>query len=186
MKHRKYLLKTCVLLFLFVCASAAPSVFAQDGPPESQKIGVGIRADGFVAAVDFNVRFWTESKFGFEAGYGQRYGWKEVPISALYTLAHINTDSVYIRPYVGGGISINSIPSGYSCSGDWETGDISCGISSATKIGGQGFGGVEFTFTAVPRLSLGVDVGHWRVPSGYKGLSFSETGIKFNVHYYLK
>ena len=32
MKHRKYLLKTCVLLALFVCASAAPAVYAQDTP----------------------------------------------------------------------------------------------------------------------------------------------------------
>jgi len=188
---RKYLSTISVLLVLFVCASAAPSIFAQDGPPESQQIGVGMRADGFVSAVDFNARIWTEMKLGFEIGFGKRHGWTEVPVSVLYTIAHIDTEPVYIRPYAGGGISYNRIPLGWGynaneCVSDWQAGRECEPPTASTKIGGQGFVGAEFTFKAFPRLSVGTDIGHWRVPSGWQGHSFSETGIKLNIHYYLK
>ena len=78
MKSKKYLLKITVLLFIFVCTANVSALYAQDGSPESQKIGVGIKAGGIYGVVDFNVRFWTESNFGFEVGYGQRYSIKEM------------------------------------------------------------------------------------------------------------
>jgi len=186
MKHKNYFSKTCALLLFFVCAAAATSVYAQD-VQDSQKIGIGVKAAGIYGVVDFNARFWTASKFGFEAGYGQRYGIKEIPVSALYTITHIDTDSVYIRPYVGGGIGIYSYPEGVSILGwssnDWQKCivDGECDFSSSTKIGGQGFGGAEFTFKSFPRLSLGAEIGHWRV--GYGG---HETAARFNVHFYVK
>ena len=109
MKHRKRLLKTCILLFLFICASAAPSIYAQD-VPDSQKLGIGLKflgGDGW-SAVGVNARFWTESKLGFEAGWvtdGESGGgvsarFHIIPVSVLYTLTHVDTDSMYIRPYV--------------------------------------------------------------------------------------
>ena len=149
MKRRKYLLNTCVLLFLFVCASTAPALYAQDGPPESQKLGVGfstVYSDG--GFFGFNVRSWTEDKLGWEAGYATRgssyhystrdYSWRYhvIPVSVLYTLSHADYDSVYIRPYIGGGINIASFSSGYDSA--WN---IEGQRASATRIGGQGFGG---------------------------------------------
>jgi len=186
MKYKKYFPKICTLLFLLICVSTATSVYAQD-VQDSQKIGIGVKAAGIYGVVDFNARFWTASKFGFEAGYGQRYGIKEIPLSALYTITHIDTDSVYIRPYVGGGVGLYRYPEGSSLLGwsanDWAKciNDGECNVTGSTKISGQGFGGAEFTFKSAPRLSLGAEIGHWRV--GYGGY---ETAARFNIHFYVK
>ena len=165
MKHRKYLLKTCVLLFLFVCASAATSVYAQGGPPGDieQTVGVGLKVlarDGSIAG--FNARYWSEQNFGFEGGLLLKSHWKTIPISGLYTLTHVDTDSMYIRPYVGGGINMNFFE------------------GTDNKIGGQGFGGAEFTVKSFPKLSFGGDLG---VHSFGHGSGFM---VGINVLYYLK
>jgi len=195
MKHRKYLLKTCVLLLLFVCASAAPSVYAQDGPPESQKFGVGFKvlAGNDVTAIGANARFWTESPLGFEVGWARDSEGISasadgisvdasahidvIPMSALYTLTHVNTESVYIRPYVGGGINIARGSFSAGASGYGGSSSVSV---SATKVGAQGFAGAEFTFKQIPKLSFGGDLGILR----FGGNSGFAAGLQ--VHYYLK
>jgi hypothetical protein len=174
MKHRKHLLKTCVLAVLFVCAVFAPSVYAGDGPPESQSLGIGLATvhsgGGFFG---FNVRSWTEDKLGWEVGWATRghsysssiydygYSWRYhvIPGSVLYTLKHADYDSLYIRPYIGGGLNIVRYSSGYDSR--WN---IAGEHASATRIGGQGFAGAEFTFKAIPKLGIGGDLGFGRAP----------------------
>jgi hypothetical protein len=188
MKQKKHLLKICVLLFLFVCASAAPGAFAQDDTQDAQKFGIGLKflgGDG-LNAVGFNARFWSESKLGFEAGWatdgegggGVSSRFHIIPFSALYTLTHVNTNSMYIRPYLGGGINITRFTTNIDdYLSDFLGEDISL---SETKVGGQGFFGAEFTFKSVPRLSFGGDVGLHRI--------FNDNGFRagVQVHYYLK
>ena len=177
MKHRKHLLKICVLLSIFVCASLAPSAFAQGRPPSDieQKIGVGLKvltSHGAVAGI--NARYWTDSNFGLEGGWMARGGWNVIPISALYTMSHFETNDLYIRPYVGGGLNLNRWSSArwYSY---WGTRSY-----SESSIGGQGFVGVEFTARAFPRLSFGSDLG---IHSFGYGNSFA---LGINVLYYVK
>jgi hypothetical protein len=169
MKHRKHILTTCVLLVLFVCVSAAP-VYA-DGPPEPQTIGIGGKiffGEGTRGGV--TLRYWSESKFGFEAGVIHGNYLTSIPISGLYTLTHINTDSMYIRPYIGGGISIDRVSfPGYSDS----------------TVGGQGFGGVEFTPRNSPKFSFGGNLGVYNIGS-WGGFRHTDFMLGLHAHYYIR
>jgi len=160
--------------------SAFPTYYDTGEVQDSQHFGIGFKylgGDG-LHLVGFNARFWTESKLGFEVGWGT---YSEdlyyvvsaranvIPVSVLYTLSHVETDSMYIRPYIGGGINFTSVSAsayGYS--------------DSKSKIGGQGFGGAEFTFNSLPRLSFGGDIGFYRLYQSNKAR------VGFQVHYYLK
>ena len=215
---RKNLLILCSLLVLFACAYSAPAAYAQDAW-ESQHIGVGFKYLGVGEDKDFkkgalnlygvNARVWTESKFGFEGGW-LTWGESEkesyegysfelstrihmIPVSVLYTVAHVDAGGMYIRPYVGGGININRI----SVSGSVKYQEQSFSNTfSATKVGGQGFGGAEFTFKSLPQLSFGGDIGFHRIGIGdidmevfeekVKGINISKFGGSFQVHYYFK
>jgi len=174
MKHRKHILTSCVLLALFVCVSAAP-VFA-DGPPEPQTFGIG---GNFLIGINvggLTMRYWSESKLGLEAGVNFRSHWTAIPVSVLYTLSHIDTNSMYIRPYIGGGININRFSfrgRGYS----------------ESKIGGQGVGGVEFTPKNSPRFSFGGNLGIHNFGSyGYGPYRVSSTHfmLGLHAHYYIR
>ena len=196
MKQRKYLSKICALLFL-TCVLVVPAVHAENAPPDgiSQQFGVGFKvlAGNGLTAVGANARFWTESNLGFEVGWardgegvsgsadgvsvGVSAHLDVIPVSALYTLTHVDTESVYIRPYVGGGINIARLSASASASGYGESASAS---ASTTKVGGQGFAGAEFTFKQVPKLSFGGDIGIHRF-AGDSGFA-----VGFQVHYYLK
>ena len=184
----KHLSKICVLLVVFVLVSFAPSAFAE-GPPESQKIGVGFattHSGGNLIGLSF--RSWTESPWGFEVGWTTRgykipgnetYRWHVIPVSVLYTLTHYDVDSVYIRPYVGGGINFGTFPT-WECSVNNNYTSYGCERKNATKIGGQGFGGAEFTFKGFPKLGLSADLGFSGIGGG------NNFGFNFKAHYYLK
>jgi len=167
MKQMKYLLKVGVLLLL-VGVFAATSVYAQS---DEQHIGIGgnvLVSSGNLGG--FNIRYWTESKFGVEAGLNFRSNWMSIPISGLYTLAHIDTNSMYIRPYVGGGISMNR---------------FSIFDHSETKIGGQGFGGVELTAKSMPQLSFGGNLGVHNFGKFF-GIGNTDFKLGLHAHYYFK
>jgi len=186
MNHSKYLSITGALLVLFICASTTPSIYALD-TPEEQRFAVGgqIMFDSDGAFYGVNARLWTESQIGFEFGWGRHSEsesvagvkvdakWDVIPVSALYSIMHYDAGSVYIRPYVGGGINIGRISASASGYGESYS-------DSETKIGGQGFGGVEFTFTSAPRLSIGFDAGYYKVNESKGGLG------RLMVNYYLK
>ena len=202
MKYKKDILKTCVLLsfFTFVSAAATPSAFA-DGPPESQTIGVGLQTPlGGNTAVGVNARYWSERNFGFEGGFTAKGIFKSINIAGLYTFAHKDTDSMYIRPYVGAGIlhgrwnDSQSVDAGFG-----NTVDISF---KANATGVSIFPGAEFTFKSFPKLSFGGDLqlivggkakasgsasvnGH-SVASESAEYSAGGVGFRINVLYYLK
>ena len=193
MKQRKYFTKICAMLFLIV-AFAATSVYAQGLPPYDIQLHFAIgfqylNAGMIDGSPGINARFWSDKNVGFDVGWARNsiegYGYVSgsrvdisinndiIPASLLYTVYHGDTSVVYIRPYVGGGFNISRISASAEYAG-------SSGSGSDTKIGGQGFGGVEFTFKAVPRLSFGGDVGYYRIHEA-KG-----SAGRFLINFYLK
>ena len=183
-------LKTCVLAVLFVGVFATSSLFAQTPFGIEQKAGIGFQLwNSGVNMFGVNARFWSENRVGFEAGWatnsesGRVSGYNmEVRThmfnpSLLFTLAHVDTDYVYIRPYAGGGPNIIYRKSNI----DERLTDYGKEFFSiGTKVGGQGFGGAEVTFKAVPQLSVGGDLGVYRFQNQ------TGRGLRFLVHYYLK
>ena len=82
MKHRKHILKTCVLLFLFVCASAASSVFAQGNP----RVYIEAQATMDSAATDMFSSKDSESKAGqvdFGSAISAALVMKKVPVMVV-------------------------------------------------------------------------------------------------------
>ena len=190
MNQRKWLLKTCILPALFVCVFAASSLYAQAPFGIEQKVGVGLQLwNSDFTMYGANVRFWSENRLGFEVGWvtngesGSVSGYKMefrthmINPSLLFTLAHVDTNNVYIRPYAGGGPNIIYRKSNR----DDDLTDYGKELFViGTKVGGQGFGGAEVTFKAVPQLSIGGDLGVYRFQNQ------TGRGLRFLVHYYLK
>jgi len=162
--------------------------------PVSQKFGVGFNVlfGGDTAFYGANARYWSKIKLGFDAGwmmdadscaetddsvenFSLKYRAYVIPVSLLYAPVEVNAGGLYIRPYIGGGINIAHRR--ITTSG---TPDVPNALFSETEIGGQGFGGAEFGFRAVPRLSFGGDVG------GYGIFGAWDMGIRVNVNLYLK
>lgn len=190
MKNKKYSSITCVLLVLFVCVSAASSAFAE-GPPESQEFGVGLQALlASNSAPGVNARYWSESNFGVEGGL-YAGGFRGFNLSGLYTVTHKDTDSMYIRPYVGVGI----LHERWSDSGD--LGGYGNYNVKYTATGLNIFPGAEFTVKSYPKLSFGGDLimifgGKAKVSGNVLGGGFNAeesiggVGFRINVLYYLK
>jgi hypothetical protein len=98
--------------------------------------------------------------------------------SLLYSLPDRVSGSVWLRPYVGGGL-------------DWYRVRLSSGIPGATSVsenrwGLQTFGGGELTFANVPQFALSADVGyHWaRTP--FAGMDLGGLGLSVSGHWYVK
>ena len=190
MNKLKCFLKTCVLPVLFVCVFAASSLYAQTPFDIEQKVGVGFQLwNSGINMFGVNARFWSEKRLGFEVGWvtngeSGRVGGYSINLrthminpSLLVTLAHVDTNNVYIRPYAGGGPNIIYRKSDR----DDDLTDYGKEVFViGTKVGGQGFGGAEVTFKAVPQLSVGGDLGVYRYQNQ------TGRGLRFLVHYYLK
>ena len=125
------------------------------------------------------------NKVGIESGlltYGASenyYGWGVsarayvIPASVIFTVANIDAEELYIRPYVGGGVNI-AFASARAYDG-WGN----YGSASDNKFGGQVIFGAEFTFKAVRQLSFGPEFGYYRIFEGQGMLA--GVSINFNI-----
>ena len=213
MKHCKYFLKTCVLLSLFVCVFAAPSVYAQGTPDGiSQTFAIGPKvlymrglptlgggtyeAPGNIYSFGFNARFWITSGLGVEGGwarsistekaeefghkYSSKFNFDVIPVSALYTLRHVDTGKAYIRPYVGAGFNIAN-PKSLTVKVDGgDTYSYKLSGEDLHNVGWQAFAGTEFTYKGAPMLSFGFDLGIHNI------FDSNIFGGSFYVNYYIR
>jgi hypothetical protein len=95
--------------------------------------------------------------------------------SALYSLPNVVTDSLWVRPYVGGGVSFNRVNSS--------------GVTGApvdTSMGYQAFGGAETTLAGLPRFSVSADAGYRRARSTFAGFDKDRIAIAISGHWYVK
>jgi hypothetical protein len=99
--------------------------------------------------------------------------------SVLYTLPDKLTDYVWIRPYVGGGITIYNSTLGSTVPGIADS-------VSETSLGNQLFGGTELTFSAVPRFTLSADYGYRWAPTPFDGYELGGTAFALSGHWYVK
>ena len=87
--------------------------------------------------------------------------------AVLYSLPETVTNSLWLRPYVGGG------PRFYRA-------------NLSTELSYEAFGGTEFTLAAVPQFSLSADLAHrWRRPS-FDGFEPRRVAFSVSGHWYLK
>ena len=100
--------------------------------------------------------------------------------SVLYSLPDGVSNSLWVRPYLGGGGSIYRATLSGGTSGLADSVDKAMGL--------QAFGGAETTFSGVPRFALSADVGYrWSQTTfaGFEprkiGFSLRATGTSSNV-----
>ena len=58
--------------------------------------------------------------------------------------------------------------------------------TSETKMGGQVFGGSEFTFPNLEQLAVSAQASYHWVPTSFTGMDFGGFGVSVAAHWYFK
>ena len=134
--------------------NGAPADFGSQPAPRSNGIsrvvGFGGRMGGSTLGFGATLRGWTGKRLGVQAEVS-RYAISsavapgsvtllEIAPSVLFSLPDRVGDYVWLRPYIGGGASLQRA--------------TQAGFGSTSETGFQAFGGGEFTFASAPRLAV--------------------------------
>jgi hypothetical protein len=99
--------------------------------------------------------------------------------SVMYSLPDRLTDYVWLRPYLGGGLTWyrSSVGSATPVVGDSVT-DV--------RMGRQVFGGTELIFAAAPRFALSADYGYRWSQTPFGGFDLGGNAVSVSGHWYVK
>ena len=99
--------------------------------------------------------------------------------SAIYSLPDRVTDSIWLRPYFGGGAAITRAKLKFGTPDDLAA-------PTDTSVGFRTFGGAELTFPAVARFAISADLGYLWSRELFPG--FDPSGVQFSIsgHWYVK
>ena len=151
-------------------------------------VGLGGRLGGSTLGYGAGARASLSRRFGIEfevsryapasAVAQQRLTSLQFAPSVLYSLPDKLTDYVWLRPYVGGGVTVYR--------STLSSGTAAALSVSDNRLGRQVFGGTEVTFAAVPRFTLSADYGYrWhQVP--FTGFDLGGPGLSMSGHWYVK
>jgi opacity protein-like surface antigen len=159
-------------------------------PPHTLGMGARINAltPGFGAGFGVTTRKWWHNAIGVQfevlhsrlgnlVGPGHVTSLQFAP-SVMYSLPDVVANSLWVRPYAGGGMSFNraSIHSGDNTLQN---------AGSETRKGWQAFGGVETTFAAVPQVAWSAELGYRRLQTSAIGFEPKRLSIALAGHWYL-
>jgi hypothetical protein len=156
--------------------------------PPSHVVGIGGMMDGTPLGVGGTVRTWPHERIGiqFEGSRrtmtsaiapGRATSFQFAP-SVLVSLGNKMSDYVWLRPYVGAGVSFQRatlsdvVPGGPSV--------------SDSNTGFRAFGGGELTFANAPQFSVSADVGYQRLPTLFTGFDTNHVGVAVMAHWYIR
>ena len=95
----------------------------------------------------------------------------------LFSIANHVSDSLWIRPYVGGGASFYRAALQQTTVAD---------SSAHTGRGIHALGGVEGTFAGLPRLTLSADATYRPWQTSVTEIESKKFGISLSAHWYIK
>jgi hypothetical protein len=102
----------------------------------------------------------------------------QVAPSVMFSLPDKLTDYVWVRPYLGAGLSMYRSTMNSGIPGDASV--------SENGLGRQVFGGTALSFAAAPRFSLSFDYGYrWNQPP-VAGVELDGPGLSVSGHWYVK
>jgi hypothetical protein len=153
----------------------------------SHIVGLGAEMVGPNVGVGATARAWPGKRLGLQFDVS-RYALVDAPgrltsvqftPSLLYSLPDRVTDYLWVRPYLGGGPSLQrqTLNAGTTGAGD---------PLSDNRFGFQAFGGGEVTFASVPRFALSADLGYHWLPTSFTGFQLSGLGLSMSGHWYVK
>lgn len=183
--------------------TAAATTTAKTAQPSSERphtLGLGGRAGGFTFGLGGSLRYWRNSKTGFDVavshysvgGSATDFGVVatanmsvlQVAPSVLFIIGEPDTTKpTIIRPYAGGGINIYRSSMSARASGFGESLSES---ASATDMGFQGFAGAEFVFKSLPKFGVSGEFGYHSTGTPFAGYSLGGFAISVSGHYYIK
>lgn len=165
-----------------------PAALARYVSRPTHIVGIGALTGGPSLHFGASGRAWSRRQFGLQFDVAresvgdittEQVRSTQLSPSVLYSLPSHLTDYLWMRPYIGGGASLQ-----HQTLRDAATG-LAGGISE-NRIGFQTFGGAETTFAAAPRFSVSADLGYrWR-PTAFTGVQLGGMAVSVSAHWYVK
>ncbi len=161
-------------------------------PPPTHVFGLGGQmtgASGATPGFGFTSRIWSRSRLGVQLDLSQttmtstlspeRLRSTQFAPSVIYSLPDYVSDSVWLRPYFGGGgaLARSKLTSG--------TPEVSAAVSESV-FGFRGFGGAEVTIPNMPRFAISADVGYQWSQQPFAGFDLGGLGFALSGHWYVK
>ena len=158
-------------------------------PPPTHVVGLGGQMSGVTPGFGFTSRIWSRSRLGVQldlsrstltsAGSPERVRSTQFAPSVIYSLRDYVSDSVWLRPYFGGGgaFTRSQLSSG--------TPEVSASVSDSS-LGFRAFGGAEVTIPNVPRFAVSADLGYQWSHQPFDGFELGGLGFSISGHWYVK
>jgi hypothetical protein len=152
-------------------------------------VGLGGQLGGSTIGVGINARTWFHDRWGLQLEVARtsptgtiasdRLTATQFAPSLVYSISNLMTDYVWVRPYLGAGPRL--------VHRTLEVGSPASGVAvSQNSVGLQTFGGAEFTFASVPRLSLSADLRYGWIDDTHPAFELDGVGFSLAAHWYLK
>ena len=155
--------------------------------PASHMFGVGGLV-GSMSSFGATARAWRDNHLGFQVGLSRDAMTSDVAAdrvtsmqfepAVVYAPFDRVSDYVWIRPYVGAGLSVRH-----------QTLKVDVpGVDSPSDngVGFRLFGGGELTFASLPQFGLSVDLGYRRLPTPFPGFNADPLNVSIAGHWYIK
>jgi hypothetical protein len=158
-------------------------------PQPTHVVGLGGKLMGSTLGYGISGRAWTNGRFGVQfdlsrskmtnVGLPEQATMVQFAPSVLYSFGDRVSDYVWVRPYVGGGGSINRHTLRLG------TADTDPSVND-NAFGFRAFGGGEFTFASMAKFTVSADLGYDWTTSPFFGYDFSGFGFAVSGHWYVK
>ncbi len=158
-------------------------------PPPTHVVGLGGQMSGATPGFGFTSRIWSRSRLGVQLDLSrstmtttaspERVRSTQFAPSVIYSLRDYVSDSVWLRPYFGGGAAFtrSKLSSG--------TPEVSASVSDSS-LGFRGFGGAEVTIPNMPRFAISADLGYQWSKQPFAGFDLGGLGFSISGHWYVK
>jgi hypothetical protein len=155
--------------------------------PSTHAVGFGGLAGSSTIGVGASARAWRRDGWGMQLAVSRRtvsgsgtagdVSSTAIEPGLLYALRNQVTDNWWIRPYLGSGVSFQTVP-----------GLASGALNGASEnhLGLRVFGGGELTFAGAPRFALSADLGYLWAQTGSAPVTLSGFGVALAGHWYVK
>jgi hypothetical protein len=152
-------------------------------------VGIGALMTGARMGFGVTARAWSQKRIGVQLE-ASRYASTDVAApdnltstrfapAVLYALPDRVSDYVWLRPYVGAGLSFRK----QTLKG---IGPNSIAIASRSESGARVLGGAEMTFSSVPHFALSADAGYEWPKSILAGVDMGGPMFEISAHWYVK
>jgi hypothetical protein len=162
--------------------------------PISHIIGVGgllgsVGSVGSMTSFGATARAWRNDRLGIQfrltrdsmtsAVAPGRVTAMQFEPGVVYALFDHVSDYVWIRPYVGSGLSVHHQTLKVQAPAATES-------ITSNGFGYRVFGGTELTFASVTRFGLSAELGYRRLPTPFPGFDADRLSVSIAGHWYIK